>query len=188
MKIYTKCGDKGTTSLIGGERVAKDDLRVEAYGNIDELSAMMAYLRDSMPPHKQELENYREDILSILKKLMTVEALICSCGNKEALQKIPGITDEDIAWLESRIDTINLTLRPLNKFTIPGGHKLVSWAHVCRTICRRAERVTVKASHEYPVSVNAIVYLNRLSDYIYQLGRKLSEELGAEELCWTPNE
>ncbi len=185
-KIYTRSGDKGTTSLIGGERVAKDDLRVDAYGTVDELSAMMAYLRDSMPADDGRLEVYREDILSVLKKLMSVEALVCACG--ETAKAIPDITDADIKWLEGRIDTINLTLKPLNRFTIPGGHPLVSWSHVCRTVCRRAERTVVRAAHEYDISVNATVYLNRLSDYLYLLGRKLTELLGAEEMYWEPNE
>lgn len=184
MKIYTKGGDKGTTSLIGGTRVAKDDLRVDAYGTVDELSAVIAYLRDTMPADNTALNVYRADLLSVQEKLMSVEALLCAC--EDASNKIPDISDADIACLENRIDTINQTLKPLDRFTIPGGHPLVSWAHVCRTVCRRAERTAVKASHTYEVPANAIIYLNRLSDYLYMLGRKLSDELGAEELYWEP--
>ncbi len=184
MKIYTKCGDKGRTSLIGGERVYKDDSRVEAYGTVDELSAALAYLCDCLPQDNQRFEIFRSDMLRIQEKLMSEEALLCACG--ETVKKIPGLTDSDLEWLECRIDEIDRTLKPLERFTIPGGHRLVSWAHVCRTICRRAERTAVKASHEYEVPENAIKYLNRLSDYLYVLGRKLSEELGAKESYWEP--
>ena len=184
MKIYTKCGDKGRTSLIGGERVCKDDSRVEAYGTVDELSAALAYLCDCLPADNPEFEIFRSDMFRIQNKLMSEEALLCACG--ETVKKIPGLTDDDLEWLESRIDEIDLTLKPLQRFTIPGGHPLVSWAHVCRTICRRAERTAVKASHEYEVPENAIKYLNRLSDYLYVLGRKLSDELGAKESYWEP--
>ncbi len=184
MKVYTKCGDKGTTTLIGGERVCKDDLRVEAYGTVDELSAVLAYLRDSLPAGESGMEVLRADILFIQEKLMCVEALLCACG--ETAKKIPGITDADIAWLENRIDAMEKTLRPLERFTIPGGHPLVSWAHVCRTVCRRAERAAVKVMHQHEVPENAIIYLNRLSDYLYVSGRKLSGQLGAEELFWEP--
>lgn len=184
MNIYTKCGDKGRTSLIGGERVCKDDTRVDAYGTVDELSAAIAYLRDCLPSDKAPFAIFRSDILAVQEKLMNVEALLCACG--ETVKKIPGLTDADTLWLEERIDEIDRTLKPLERFTIPGGHPLVSWAHMCRTICRRAERTAVKASHEYEVPENAIKFLNRLSDYLYVLGRKLSEELGAEELYWEP--
>lgn len=185
MKIYTKGGDKGRTSLIGGERVYKDDSRVDAYGTVDELSAAIAYLRDCLPAEDHRFDIFRSDMLKIQEKLMNEEALLCACG--ETVKKIPGLTDTDLEWLESRIDEIERTLKPLERFTIPGGHPLVSWSHVCRTICRRAERTAVKASHEYEVPENAIKYLNRLSDYLYVLGRRLSEELGAEELYWEPS-
>ena len=183
MKIYTKTGDTGKTSLIGGLRVDKDDLRVIAYGTVDELTAVMAFLRDNMG-QAANMENYREDILHVLTILMNIEAVLASGGT--SAKNIPEVADNDISYLEGRIDYINLGLKPVDKFTMPGGHPLVSLCHLCRTVCRRAERTAVSVSHEFEVPENVIIYLNRLSDYLYQLGRKLAEETGAEELYWTP--
>ena len=186
MKVYTKTGDQGSTSLVGGERVDKDDSRVTAYGTVDELSAMLAYLRDSMENCTPSLEVYREDILVIIEKLMTVEALLAVSDETQGKSKVKDILDNNISWLESRIDDIDITLKPINYFILPGGHPLISWTHICRTICRRAERTAVRASHEHNISENAIIYLNRLSDYLYLLGRKLTDELGVKENLWIP--
>lgn len=184
MKIYTKTGDKGTTSLAGGTRVGKDDLRVEAYGCVDELSAFLGYLRDHFDSEETALDEYNDDIRIILNTLMSVEALLASCGSEE--YKLSDITENEIRYLENRIDYISSQLVPVTRFTIPGGHPLVSLTHICRTVCRRSERAAVKASREHPVSENVISYLNRLSDYLYQLGRKLSDELAANEVYWEP--
>lgn len=186
MKVYTKTGDEGSTSLVGGERVEKDDSRVAAYGTVDELSAMLAYLRDTMAAQGAALEVYREDILVIIEKLMTVQALLAVSDEQKGRPKVKDILDNNICWLEGRIDAIDLTLKPVRCFTLPGGHPLVSWTHTCRTICRRAERTAVRASHEHNVSANAIIYLNRLSDYLYLLGRKLCDEMAVEEKLWLP--
>ncbi len=184
MKIYTKTGDKGSTSLVGGERVGKDDLRVEAYGTVDELSAFVAYLRDGMEPHESVFEDFRHDLRMVLGTLMGVQAALAS-SNPEWSESFR-VGDESIEYLEGRIDLLHDTLRPIQRFTIPGGHPLVSLAHVCRTVCRRAERCTVKASRDFEIDANAQTYLNRLSDYLYELGRKLAQELKAEEECWEP--
>lgn len=182
MKIYTKTGDKGTTALVGGERTSKDDLRVEAYGTVDELSAHIAFLRDSMDTYEVDLELYRKDLETILSDLMTVAALLAT--SKESSFRVPELRQSQIESLEGRIDHITAELTPIDKFTLPGGHPLVSWSHICRTVCRRAERTGVKAATQYEISQPALTYLNRLSDYLYTLGRKLSDEFNVKETYW----
>lgn len=184
MKIYTKTGDKGTTSLADGTRVHKDDLRVKAYGTVDELTAVTAYLRDSLQGSSMNLDAYREDLFVILNKLMNLGSIVAAGENPSA--KTPELTEEDIEYLEKRIDEITGKLRPLDKFTLPGGHKFVSLAHICRTVCRRAERCVVAVEQMHFPDTNCAKYLNRLSDYFYQLGRKLSDEMDATELYWEP--
>lgn len=186
MKIYTKTGDKGTTALIGGDRVSKDDLRVEAYGSVDELSAFIGYLRDNLADNETALEEYEEDLKVILNTLMSVAALL-ACGSN-GQNKLSDITENEIQYLESRIDYIGSQLKPVTNFTIPGGHPVVSLTHICRTVCRRSERAAVAAAKEYEISENILSYLNRLSDYMYQLGRKLSDELSATEVYWEPEQ
>lgn len=187
MKIYTKTGDKGTTSLADGTRVEKNDPRVDAYGTIDELISVIAYLRDSINVEFCALVEFRDDLLIVLNKLMNLSAILASgeCSKKE----MPEISDADIINLEKRIDYLNDQVTKINKFTIPGGHPLVSLTHLCRTICRRTERCVVSAVHHTTVFVpeNGIVFLNRLSDYLYLLGRKLCDEMGAKEEYWDPN-
>ena len=182
MKIYTKTGDKGSTSLVGGERVGKDDLRVDAYGTVDELSAFTAYLRDSMARHELVFEDFRYDLRGVLNTLMGVQAALAS-AKSEWCDSFK-VKDRDVEYLEGRIDLLHDTLEPIQRFTIPGGHPLVSLSHVCRTVCRRAERCAVRASRDFDVDPNALKYLNRLSDYFYELGRKLAQELHAEEEYW----
>lgn len=184
MKIYTKKGDKGTTSLVGGERVDKDDLRVDAYGTVDELTAVIAYLRDSMGPRESVFEDFRDDLRRILNTLMGVEASLAS--TKAVWCESFRVPESEVEYLEGRIDLLHDTLKPIERFTLPGGHPLVSLSHVCRTVCRRAERCAVRSSKQFEVDPNALTYLNRLSDYLYELGRKLAQELGAAEEYWEP--
>lgn len=188
MGIYTKKGDDGMTSLSNGERVRKDDPRVEAYGTVDELSAFTAYLRDSFdtgePYSESSAEEYRDDLKVILNTLMSVEALLANGEGSE--YKITDISDTDTGYLEQRIDYISNQLKPVTRFTIPGGHPLISLCHICRTVCRRAERTAISAAGQFNVSQNAITYLNRLSDYFYVLGRKICEEFATEEEYWEP--
>ncbi len=165
MKIYTKKGDAGTTSLIGGARVEKDDPRVEAYGTVDELGAFTALLREELTQ-----DDLRNDLLRILK------ALMAAGGSLAGGAAMPVAETE---WLEGRIDELSEMLPPLTRFTIPGGHRAVALAHVCRTVCRRAERCAVRAKTS---DAAATAYLNRLSDYFYILGRTLTARLGVEEL------
>lgn len=183
MKLYTKGGDKGRTSLIGGERVRKTDVRVEAYGTADELQANIAYLADKMA-HEESLTTYVEDCRWVCSKLMTVCSLLAVGCNCE--YEMPKISEEDIAWLEGRIDALQAELKPVECFTIPGGCELASLCHICRTVCRRAERRAIEVAESYEVDKVLLVMLNRLSDYLYALCRTITERLGAEEVLWRP--
>ena len=159
MKVYTKTGDKGMTSLIGGERVFKTDERVEAYGTVDDLNR-------------------------ILSRLMSVEALLAT--GQSGSDKVAPLDPETVAWLEGRIDAMQEVLKPIDKFTIPGGNAVVSMCHVCRTVCRRAERAALRADARYGVDSTALVWLNRLSDYFYLLGRTLTAHYAVDEVLWIP--
>ena len=183
MKLYTKGGDKGRTSLIGGERVPKTDVRVEAYGTADELQANIAYLADRMSK-EESFAPYVEDCRWICSKLMTVCSLLaigCNCK-----YEIPKISDADIAHLEGRIDALQAELKPVECFTVPGGCELSSYCHICRTVCRRTERRAIEAAENYDVDGSLLILLNRLSDYLYALCRTIVERLGAEEILWKP--
>lgn len=182
MKIYTKTGDGGTTSLIGGRRVGKNHPRVEAYGSVDELMAHIGYLRDSLD--KEKYSGLREDLLKIMNDLMTVSSILACEGN--TLKKLPQITEKDIRFMEDRIDEIQENLPKVDKFTLPGGHPMVSLSHIARTVCRRAERNATAIDCNLEQHEKAKQYLNRLSDYFYALGRKFAADYQAEELLWTP--
>ena len=181
-KIYTKTGDRGTTALIGGERVPKYDARVEAYGTVDELSAHIAMLHDLMVSHGER--GFGEEFVSIQKVLMTTESLLALGDDCQA--KIADLTPEQVVRLEHRIDELNAELPPIERFTIPGGHVVVSECHICRTVCRRAERKALLVQGVSAAYPNAYAYLNRLSDYLYVLGRVLALRLNAPEILWEP--
>lgn len=183
MKIYTKTGDAGTTSLIGGERVAKYDLRVEAYGTVDELTAYIALLSDILM-EDERTELMCEELHHIESQLMTVAALLAVGKGGEG--KVTPISEERIGDLERAIDCMQEELPQITKFTIPGGHRAVSLCHVCRTVCRRAERAALRAGEVTEIDSSATIYLNRLSDYLYSLGRLLTERLKVEEHLWIP--
>lgn len=188
MKLYTKSGDRGETSLIGGERVAKCDLRVEAYGTVDELTAFIALLGDKMNEEQSaQLAAYVEDTHRINSVLMNVEALLAA---GEGCDKIKPLEKKYIVWIESRIDDLQSHLKPLTSFTIPGGCTIASLCHICRTICRRAERAALRAAAECNCKCGAdsqaLIFLNRLSDYFYALGRVVTNLLGCEEVEWRP--
>lgn len=187
MKVYTKTGDKGTTALFGGTRVPKDHIRIESYGTIDELNCYIGLIRD------QEIDNHYKDILiEIQDRLFTVGAILATPPEKEVmkngelrLQKL-GITESDIELLENEIDAMEEKLPPMTHFVLPGGHQTVSYCHISRCVCRRAERLAVHLSHNEPVAEIALKYLNRLSDYLFVLARKLSFDLKAAEVKWIP--
>ncbi len=183
MKVYTKTGDKGMTSLIGGERVFKCDERVEAYGSVDELSAFVALLTDRLRPDAA-LASHVEELNRILARRMTVESRRAAGGGGR--EKVAPLAPEGGAWLEAGIDTMQAALPPIDKFTIPGGHEAVSLCHVCRTVCPRAERAALRADQRYGVDATALVWLNRLSDYFYLLGRTLTAHYRVEETLWIP--
>ncbi len=183
MKVYTRTGDKGTTSLIGGERVFKTDDRVEAYGAVDELSAFVALLVDRL--HSDEaMAGYVGELNNVLSRLMTVEALLAR--GESGAEKVVPMDPQCVTWLEQRIDKMQADLEPIDKFTIPGGNEAVSLCHVCRTVCRRAERAALRADLKYGTDAQALAYLNRLSDYFYVLGRALTKAYGVEEVLWIP--
>lgn len=183
MKIYTKTGDGGTTSLIGGERVKKCDLRVEAYGTVDELTAFLALLGDVLSEDERTAP-YLQPLQRIESQLMTIAALFAVGKGGEG--KVAPIAEERITELESEIDAMQATIPAITKFTIPGGHKALSLCHVCRTVCRRAERAALRASEVADIDASALRYLNRLSDYLYTLGRVVTEVLKVEETLWIP--
>ena len=183
MKVYTKTGDKGMTSLIGGERVFKCDERVEAYGSVDELSAFVALLADRLRPDAA-LASHVEELNRILSRLMTVEALLAT--GEGGRDKMAPLAPECVAWLEACIDTMQAALPQIDKFTIPGGHEAVSLCHVCRTVCRRADGAARGPDRRSAVSARARVGLHRLSVYVYLLGRTLTALYRVEETLWIP--
>lgn len=179
-KIYTKQGDKGQTSLIGGSRVPKYDDRVEAYGTIDELKSYIGIIRDL-----SEDAEMKALMLIIQERLFTAESRV-AVDSEEALQKMPSLYEKDIQLLEDKIDEMNESLPELTSFILPSGHILASHAHVARTICRRAERITLRAFQDTEVDPLVIKYLNRLSDFLFVLARKFANELGSGDVKWEP--
>ncbi len=180
MKIYTKTGDKGTTALFGGKRVSKADLRIDTYGTVDELNSYVGLVRD------QPINQIRKNILvEIQDRLFTIGSILATePGNTKV--KIPSLVTEDVTLLEKEIDSMDAALPPMKSFVLPGGHQSVSFCHVARTVCRRAERLTITLNETEPVDARVIQYLNRLSDYLFMLSRKMSAELNAEEMPWKP--
>lgn len=177
-KIYTKQGDQGQTSLIGGSRVAKYDDRVEAYGTIDELKSYIGLIRDIS--EDQKVKNW---MLTIQERLFVAESRV-AVDSEEALKKMPELKEEDIKLLEDKIDEMNESLPELTHFILPGGHVLASHAHVARTICRRAERITLKAFPNNDLDPLVLKYLNRMSDFLFVLARKFANELGSGDILW----
>lgn len=181
MKIYTKTGDTGQTSLIGGRRVSKADHRIDAYGTTDELNAWIGLVRD------QPINESRRALLKeIQDRLFTIGATLATDPEKAIKKAMPDIIPADVALLEQAMDTMDAELPELRKFVLPGGHASVSYAHLARTVCRRAERLVITLGEESPVDALLIQYLNRLSDYLFVLSRKMALELGAEEVSWEP--
>jgi cob(I)alamin adenosyltransferase len=180
MKIYTKTGDAGTTSLVAGTRVSKASLKIDAYGTVDELNAWIGVLRDH-PANES-----RKDILKeIQDRLFTLGADLAS-EPEQTKKKIPDLFESDIELLEAQMDAMDEAIPPLRLFVLPGGHQAVSFAHVARTVCRRAERLVIALGDEEPVNTLIIKYINRLSDYLFVLSRKITQEQGTEEVAWRP--
>ncbi|MCU0389834.1 MAG: cob(I)yrinic acid a,c-diamide adenosyltransferase [Thermoflexibacter sp.] len=180
MRIYTKTGDKGETSLVYGTRVRKDNLRIESYGTVDELNAYIGLVRDQL------INTHRKDILKeIQDRLFTIGASLATEPHKDR-KKIPDLYESDVLFLEQEMDKMDAELPELRHFVLPGGHQSVSFCHVARTVCRRAERLCVTLAEETDVDNLIIIYLNRLSDYLFVLSRKMAQELQAEEVKWIP--
>jgi len=180
MKIYTKTGDQGTTALFGGKRVSKADLRIDSYGTVDELNSYVGLLRD------QDVNRNRNDFLiEIQDRLFTIGSILATePGNNKV--KIPALQEENIQVLEKEIDSMEAGLPPMRVFVLPGGHPSVSFGHIARTVCRRAERLAVALDQQDKIDPLVIKYLNRLSDYLFVLCRTMSKELGAGETPWQP--
>ena len=187
MKIYTKTGDKGKTSLFGGTRVPKYHLRIEAYGTVDELNSYIGLIRDQkIDAHTTEM------LLKIQNELFTLGPMLATPPEKEILKSgkerlnINKVGEESVALLENEIDQMNESLPPMSHFILPGGHTTVSFCHITRCICRRAERITTLLSDESSINPQILVYLNRLSDYLFVLARKLTIDNQAIEIPWIP--
>jgi cob(I)alamin adenosyltransferase len=182
IKIYTKTGDKGKTSLIGGTRVLKSHIRIEAYGTVDELNSYIGLLGDHFQ-HNHTTNSLRE----IQDRLFTIGSSLACDPDKEPLLKIPDLKEEDVQRLEQEIDSMNTVLQPMKSFILPGGHTTISTAHVVRCVCRRAERNCVSMlDQQLFVDPLVIKYLNRLSDYLFILARFIAHELKIEEIMWKP--
>lgn len=187
MKIYTKTGDKGTTALFGGTRVPKHHIRIESYGTVDELNSYIGLIRDQkIDVHSKGL------LLHIQDRLFTLGAILATDPDKAMLKSgkerlnIPKIEEEDISLLETEMDMMTENLPPMTHFILPGGHTTVSYCHIARCVCRRAERLTSLLNSEEAIDEHVLIYLNRLSDYLFVLARKLTYHLQAEEIKWIP--
>lgn len=178
-KIYTKTGDEGQTGLFGGMRLPKSHLRIEAYGTVDELNAYIGLLRDVL-----KNDGLKLDLKKIQDELFTIGARLASDPEKE--MKVPEVQNTAILRLEKAIDTMDSELPPLKNFILPGGHTTVSYCHIARCVCRRAERRVVALGLESSVEPVILQFLNRLSDYLFVLGRKLGKDLNAPEIPWKP--
>jgi cob(I)alamin adenosyltransferase len=187
MKVYTKTGDKGTTALFGGTRVPKHHIRIESYGTVDELNSHIGLIRDQQinPDYKKILERVQD-------RLFTAGAILATPPDKEVLKSgkdrlnIPKISEADIELLENEIDNMENELEPMTHFVLPGGHTTVSYCHIARCVCRRAERLSVHLNDLEPIHPLVLTYLNRLSDYLFVLARKLSKDLQTDEVKWIP--
>jgi cob(I)alamin adenosyltransferase len=181
VKIYTKTGDAGTTALFGGKRVSKAELRVDAYGTVDELNAHLGLLRD------QKVNKTNKILISIQDRLFVVGSMLATVpGNTKV--KIPHLKEDDIVALEKEIDLMETKLEPMKFFVLPGGHESVSIGHIARTVCRRAERLVIALHNQEPLDPLIIKYLNRLSDYLFVLCRLMTKKLKVKESPWKPKD
>lgn len=179
-RVYTKTGDKGETSLIGGTRLPKQHIRIEAYGTVDELNSFIGVVRD------QSIDEHSKTVLiEIQDRLFTLGSLLAADPVKNKM-KLPEVKEEDIVFLEKEIDKMDEVLPEMKHFVLPGGHQAVSFCHVARCVCRRAERATLKLAENEKVDEIIYKYLNRLSDYLFVLSRKLAHDLKVEETPWKP--
>lgn len=180
MKIYTKTGDKGTTSLIGGTKVSKAHLRIESYGTVDELNSCIGLCKDLLTD-----EAGKKILLEVQDRLFTIGSSLACDPVKEPKMKIPDLKETDVELLEKEIDRMNETIPPMKNFILPGGHPTLSHLHIARCVCRRAERCCVRLEAEDQEVENIIIkYLNRLSDYLFVLSRYTGHQMNVEEIPW----
>ena len=179
-KIYTKTGDKGQTSLIGGTRIPKFDDRIEAYGTVDELNSHIGLIRD-----QQIEDNSRAILIEVQDRLFTIGSLLAADPEKNKMA-LPQISESDIELLEKEIDKMNEVSPEMKHFVLPGGHTTISYCHIARCVCRRAERCVLRLNEQHPVDELIYKYLNRLSDYLFVLSRKITFDLQADETPWKP--
>lgn len=180
-KIYTKTGDKGATSLIGGIRVPKSHIRIEAYGTVDELNSFIGLAAD-LAAHPKITDWLRE----VQDRLFTIGSVLATSPEKEVKMKLPDLHAEDVHWLELQIDKMNEELPEMRSFILPGGHPAASTAHVARCVCRRAERICVAMQEQHEEIPELVIpYINRLSDFLFVLARYLVHINGAREIPWT---
>ena len=179
-RIYTKTGDKGSTSLIGGTKVPKNDIRIETYGTVDELNSWIGMINDQLND-----DAFKADLKEIQDRLFTIGSSLATDAEKEPKMKLPDLVPTDIVFLEKKIDEMTVQLPEMKSFILPGGHVTVSSIHIARCVCRRAERLAVNMQqHELFVDEKLIQYLNRLSDYLFTLARYAAQKLGAAEVAW----
>jgi cob(I)alamin adenosyltransferase len=181
-KIYTKTGDKGSTSLIGGTKVPKSHLRIEAYGTIDELNSYIGLCRDLLGD-----EQSRKVLMEVQDRLFTIGAELACDPARESKMRIPDLKETDVSLLENEMDRMDEAISPMKFFILPGGHPTLSQLHIARCVCRRAERCCVRLELE-SLKVEPIIlqYLNRLSDYLFVLSRYTGHQMKAEEIAWKP--
>jgi cob(I)alamin adenosyltransferase len=182
IKVYTKTGDNGVTSLFSGKRVPKHDIRIKAYGTIDELIAWLGLIRDTT-----DFDYAKNTLVEIQKQLMTVASQLAVESQKDFPKNLTPLQPNEVQFIEHQIDLLTSRLPPLKNFVIPGGHKLVSYTHLARSVCRRAERYVTELDHQSPVSATLIAYINRLSDYFFTLSRIFALDLQVEEVKWNGN-
>ena len=181
MKIYTKKGDKGKTGLIGGTRVAKHNLRIDAYGTVDELNSYLGLLRDQALTKKM-----KDELIFIQDRLFTLGSHLASDPTKSVM-KLPELVAADIERLEKSIDAMENNLEPMKFFVLPGGNEKVSFCHIARCVCRRAERLICELDEKHPQNPVLLAFINRLSDYLFVYSRHLTAQLKSEEIPWKPN-
>ena len=184
-KIYTKVGDKGKTMLAGGERVAKDDVRIEAYGTIDELNAYLGWLRDEIHnAYTREFDDVLLGLLRIQNEMHDIGGELSTPSQILDTQKQQVVNGDSISRLEKEIDQYNSALAPLENFILPGGNRVNSMAHVCRTVCRRAERRLWTLHKQEAIREEPLIFINRLSDWLFVVGRTASKRLDSREILW----
>ncbi|MEM9338850.1 MAG: cob(I)yrinic acid a,c-diamide adenosyltransferase [Bacteroidota bacterium] len=181
MKLYTKTGDKGKTSLLGGQKVSKSDLRIEAYGNVDELNSFIGHLKD-----QEAVENrLKQQLYWIQEHLFTIGSHLATAPDSSGF-KLPSISETEVSQLEVWIDKFDSEVPPLKTFILPGGHPAVSLTHICRTVCRRTERSIIRLANDEEIDEAIIKFMNRLSDYFFIFARALGQILGVAEVPWSP--